>query len=356
MTVKQIAELSGVSIGTVDRVLHGRGRVSADTKAKVESIVKASGYSPNPIARHLKRNKTYRFSALVPRRNEDSFYWDLAAGGMEAAAEEIRSFNVTVDIREFDRYDPESFRSVSRGVLADSSDGILLAPVLPREAKEFVGRLKVPYVYFDASLPGNPPLVSIGQDAFQGGVLAARLVSLFSNGVGPWALVVVHGEDHHISRRRDGFLSYAEGAGVRVLVVDEDNIENDGRARSILDGILLREPETKGVFVTNASSHRLAAACVTVRQTRSLAVVGYDLVPENEAMLRSGGLDAIISQSPDVQAGKGIMALYRSIVLGEAVEPRIDMPLDVFIRENLPPAAGAKIRPPDEDVTGKEGT
>ncbi|HEX7507787.1 MAG TPA: LacI family DNA-binding transcriptional regulator, partial [Polyangia bacterium] len=31
-TVKEIARLAGVSIGTVDRVLHDRGGVSADTK------------------------------------------------------------------------------------------------------------------------------------------------------------------------------------------------------------------------------------------------------------------------------------------------------------------------------------
>jgi len=39
MTVHEIAALAGVSIGTVDRVLHKRGRVSAATKAKIEAII-----------------------------------------------------------------------------------------------------------------------------------------------------------------------------------------------------------------------------------------------------------------------------------------------------------------------------
>ena len=84
MTVKEIATLAGVSIGTVDRVLHGRGRVSAETKAAIEAIVKERGYTPNPIARRLKSGRTYRFSVLIPGRNEDSGYWGQARTGIQA--------------------------------------------------------------------------------------------------------------------------------------------------------------------------------------------------------------------------------------------------------------------------------
>jgi len=45
MTVKEIAELAGVSIGTVDRVLHSRGRVSRSTRERIETIIKDTGFS-----------------------------------------------------------------------------------------------------------------------------------------------------------------------------------------------------------------------------------------------------------------------------------------------------------------------
>ena len=61
MTVHEIAELAGVSIGTIDRVLHKRGRVSQETKARVESIIEQYQFTPNPIARRLKLNRSYRF-------------------------------------------------------------------------------------------------------------------------------------------------------------------------------------------------------------------------------------------------------------------------------------------------------
>ncbi|MDR0598748.1 MAG: helix-turn-helix domain-containing protein, partial [Treponema sp.] len=48
MTVKEIAELAGVSIGTVDRVLHKRGRVSAATRETIEAIIEEYQFTPNP--------------------------------------------------------------------------------------------------------------------------------------------------------------------------------------------------------------------------------------------------------------------------------------------------------------------
>jgi LacI family transcriptional regulator len=68
MTVREIAEKAGVSIGTVDRVLHNRGRVSPKTKASILAIIEQSGYTPNPIARHLKLNKKYPFAVIMPYR------------------------------------------------------------------------------------------------------------------------------------------------------------------------------------------------------------------------------------------------------------------------------------------------
>ena len=58
--IKDIAALAGVSIGTVDRVLHKRGEVAEKTRAKVEKILEESHYSPNLMARVLKSSKRYQ--------------------------------------------------------------------------------------------------------------------------------------------------------------------------------------------------------------------------------------------------------------------------------------------------------
>jgi len=72
MTVVEIAKRAGVSIGTVDRVLHNRGRVSAETRQRIQDIINEEGYQPNPLARHLKRNRDYRLGVMIPELEKDS--------------------------------------------------------------------------------------------------------------------------------------------------------------------------------------------------------------------------------------------------------------------------------------------
>ena len=55
MTVTEIAEIAGVSTGTVDRVIHNRGRVSEETREKINKIISENDYTPDPIARFLKK-------------------------------------------------------------------------------------------------------------------------------------------------------------------------------------------------------------------------------------------------------------------------------------------------------------
>ncbi|HCM27417.1 MAG: hypothetical protein A2Z99_20820 [Treponema sp. GWB1_62_6] len=368
MTVKEIAELAGVSIGTVDRVLHGRGRFSAETKARIDAIVESTGFTPNPIARRLKRSKPYRFSVLLPNAFEDSGYWGLAAEGIAGAADEIKVFGVETRVFEFDRYDPSSFKSASAEAMASVPDGVLLAPVMPVVARPFAaglasryGTLKegapgdegardkisgVPYAFFDADLPEASPICSIGQDPFRGGRLAGRLARLFAAEAGVprprYAVLNAHVEDLHIKTRRDGFLSYAAEVGMDAVTTENVDMESDAGVEELLARLLEEDPELTGVFVTSSSSHRVGAAVRASGLPRRFIVVGYDLVPENERMLRGGGIDAIISQRPEIQARRGLLDLYRAIVLGRPVERRVDVPIDLYLKENLPSDEGIK--------------
>lgn len=55
LTITEIAQLAGVSIGTVSRALNGRSGVSADTRTAVMEIVKQTGFVPDVSARRLAR-------------------------------------------------------------------------------------------------------------------------------------------------------------------------------------------------------------------------------------------------------------------------------------------------------------
>ena len=52
--IKDIARALGISIGTVDRAIHGRGGINAITKERVLKMAQTLGYRPNLAARYLK--------------------------------------------------------------------------------------------------------------------------------------------------------------------------------------------------------------------------------------------------------------------------------------------------------------
>jgi LacI family transcriptional regulator len=339
LTLHEIADLAGVSIGTVDRVLHKRGRVSAATRARVEAIIEKYQFTPNPIASRLKRNRSYRFWTLVPGRNQDAGYWGQLIAGIERAAGEIKLLGSEVEIVEFDRYDSASFQQASEKIIAGEPDGLVFAPIMPERTRPFVEKIcsqRIPVVFADADMPDTSPLCVIGQEPFSGGYLAGRLFHLFAGDVSmPVAVLDPHGEDYHITRRRDGFLHYAHEHGFPVVVREYSDYEGNDISVEEITRFLKEHPKLSGLFITNCMIHRAADAAAERRQAdQSFLLVGYDLIPENRRLLQEGRIDAIISQRPEDQGREALLTLFRSVALRQHVEARREIPLDVYIREN----------------------
>jgi len=338
MTVKEIAKLANTSIGTVDRVLHNRGRVLPETEERIREIIKKHQFTPNPIARRLKRNKAYKFCAIVPQREQDSGYWGEIISGIQGGAGEIASLGIETSIIEFDHYDSAAFRAAARETLAKEPDGVIFAPIFPEIARPFTVELQkkqIPYVFFDADLPNARPICTIGQDPFQGGFLAGKLLHLFMGKSKRTVAVFYDPKSYHISRRKDGFLHYCREHGI--TAVAKNYSRKDGMVLSDreISGFMKKNSGLQGIFVSYSDVHQIARAVESQRR-RGFFVVGYDLVPENHKLLAEGRIDAIISQRPQEQSHQALLSLYRSIVLENTIDPTIEIPLDIYIRENVP--------------------
>jgi LacI family transcriptional regulator len=340
MTVKEIAALAGVSVGTVDRVIYRRGRVSPETKARIEAIIEQYQFTPNPIARRLKRNRAYRFFAFLPRRDQDAGYWGQALEGIREGAREISPLGVETEIIEYDRYSAGGFRKAADSMLAEKPDGIILSPIMPEKIKPLITNIRareIPCVFFDADLPGSDPLCAIGQDSFRGGYLAGRLMHLLAGKITkPVAVLDAHGEDYHITRRRDGFLRYAGEAGFSTVVREYSGYRGLELSADEVAVFLKAHPNLAGIFITNCMAHRVAEAVKRQKKPSSPLLVGYDLIPKNRELLRDGGINAIISQRPEEQGRQALLYMYRHIVLEQQIPPKIEIPLDVYIKENIP--------------------
>jgi LacI family transcriptional regulator len=336
ITIKHIARKAGVTIGTVDRVLHGRGRVAKKTASRVMRIVASTGYRTNVFARNLVRSRTWKFSVLMPRHTQDSGYWGLAAQGVNRAQSELSAYHVETPIVEFDRFSSRSFERACAQVLRSKPDGLLIAPVLPEQAAGFIKRLDnaVPYVFFDSTIPDAQPLTRIGQDAYQSGRLAARLMSMIVPQGSTIAVLREYPDVYHIVERTRGFSEFfSDRAGYTLNFQDETAEIKASSLRGTMERMRANVGRIDGIFIANASVHYIAEHIAAERL--DVRIIGYDAIPRNLPGVRSGAIDFLISQRPQVQTWRGISILYQHLALNQKCPDHIVAPIDVITKENI---------------------
>ena len=86
ITIKQIAELCGVSRGTVDRVINGRGKVKEEKRALILKTMAEFGYQPNPAARALVSQKQSPIAGVIISASEIQFFAPIIEALRKAAA------------------------------------------------------------------------------------------------------------------------------------------------------------------------------------------------------------------------------------------------------------------------------
>ena len=338
VTIKQIAEKAGVSIGTVDRVLHDRGNVSADAKARVIDAIEALNYTPNLYARQLKLSRNHTFGVIMPELDQDSGYWEMPGRGIEQARRELEAHRVAVHYFHYDRYSPMSFSKGCEEALQAGLDGYLMAPALPAIAKEFVDRLPegVPCVFFDSPVPEGHGLCSIVQDSYASGFLAGRLMSLLTGSTVSVAAVRGLSGDYHIQQRIAGFADYFSQNHLSApQIVDSTRHDDKACLEQLIVTLLRSQPEIRGLFISDAMTYCAAQALETLGASDKIFLIGYDLLPQNIRHLKQGQIDFLISQQSKQQGYHGIYALFRNVVLKERVAATVMMPIDIITRENV---------------------
>lgn len=338
MSVREIAKKAKVSIATVDRVLHNRGRVSKKTQEKILKIIAELDYKPNIYARNLSLAKTFQFGILMPQLDQDSDYWRIPANGIGKAQRELAAYKVEIKNFFFDRYSEHSFEEAFRTALRENLDGLLIAPVLLHIAKTIIPDIpeQLPFVFFDSFIRRTNCICRITQDSHQSGVLAAQLMKFIIHDAGSLAIIKVLPEDLHINERLRGFHAAMKGfPQVQTKIYEADSGEGETGFEKLCARIAQENPDLLGIFVTNAWTYPVAKYFRAEGSDKKIHIIGYDLIEKNIAFLKENAIDFIISQRPEMQGYLGIYSLYRHVILKEPVAQNIMVPLDIVTRENL---------------------
>ncbi|KGE72085.1 LacI family DNA-binding transcriptional regulator [Spirochaeta lutea] len=336
VTVKDIARIAQVSIGTVDRVIHNRGRVSDTTRARIQKIIEETGYSPNLQASRLSKAKTWTVAAVFPRTDQDSGFWEESARGLARANEDYAGLGLRSIHLPFDRTEPRDFHRAVEEALAGGSDALLLAPVLTDPAREALAAVppEMPLILFDTPLPGSGAETFVGQDAHAAGKLGARLLCLAAKSARQLAAVAISPGDHHIDQRIQGFRSFleTETAGAISQVFQLHNPDNPDAIDEVLANIESALPEVSGLYVANSAVGRVARRAAL--RGLDWLIIGHDMTPGNLEALQEGQISFLISQHPSLQTFEAMRLLWKHFAMKTKLPDTLSMPIDIISPEN----------------------
>jgi LacI family transcriptional regulator len=340
--IKDIARLAGVSIGTVDRVIHNRGEVAEKTRIKVLEILKETRYSPNLMAQVLKSSKRFHLVSLLPAPTDDNSFWKKHPEGMIRAIEELDPFPVTLSQVTFDMQDEDDFQKKASDVIDLNPDGVLIAPIFKSESITFCSQLakkEIPFVFIDGYIENTDFLAYVGENIFQSGRVAGQLIDMITPVNGDILVVTIARNIRnvlHLTNRTEGFLSYfgnsCKNKGKRILLNIPD--PSSETVHSELDKAFAANPGIKSIFITGSRLY-LIASYLEKKGLKSIDLIGYDLLDSNVRFLKSGTTRFLIGQRPEEQTYKGIKKLFEFLSLHK-IPDRIEyLPVDIVTSENI---------------------
>jgi len=338
-TIKDIAQLAGVSKGTVDRVLHKRGKVSEIALKKVNEILQEIDYKPNPIAKNLKNNKIYRLCVLLPDALLDS-YWEPCNDAIHEVENEFQNFGIKIEKFVFDPVNTNSFSKNALSVINTAPDAILMVPLFQKEAKqivEYCNEKDIKISIFNNLIDTNYITNFIGQDLFQSGRVAAKLLDIL---IKKGHIGIIHiDEDYHnathLQEKEKGFKSYISSLkndNYKITTVNLD-FKNSVSFKNSLLQILEQYPDINGFFVTISKAYVVADALK--EKIDDIAIVGYDLVKKNIAFLKQGQIDFLINQNPKQQVYMGLTYLAEYFLFDKEIPSELLLPINIVNSENI---------------------
>ena len=128
MTIKQIADLCGVSRGTVDRVLNGRGKVKPETQERVIRTIRQLGYTKNIAGKALTLKKTTPVIGAVISSEGNPFFDDVIEG-FRKAEKELTDYGVTLMLKTMRGYDVHRQLALIGELVQSGISALVIQPI-----------------------------------------------------------------------------------------------------------------------------------------------------------------------------------------------------------------------------------
>ena len=310
ITIRELAEACGVSIGTVSKALRHSERISEATVRRIEEKARELGYVGNRAASALssKRRTVGVFFPALPEETSARY-----REGCRAASPVLAAYGIDLEERA-----PE-----------DGTDGLAAALV----AASLLPKMALPEGFPVATVGRAPGFSCVAEalpDVRIGGRLAAQFLA-FATGGGSTAILSARRTAYAEEEAIRGFRELSHRLGTPPVAIVECGEGTRGVATEVRR-LLAANPRLRGIFVTAPLIGAVAAAMADLRKKPLL--VGMDFTRPALDALRAGNAAALLYTSPERLAEHALLSLAATLS-GQAPMPMGAQRVELVLKSNL---------------------
>ena len=331
VTIKELAEKTGVSRGTVDRVLHDRGRVSPEVKALVLKKAKELGYQPNRAGKILAaRKQPHKIGVILPSEG-NPFFADVIRG-MKDADREYHDLGFSMEIVSVKGFDQDRHIAAIDELKRSGADAIVAATIDSHAMVASLENAGLPFSAVNSDLSSASRLCYVGPDYYGKGALHAGLMAIEGRKRGGILILKgskdMKGHDDIIRGFRDTLEKRCVEAGI---ISEYETGDDDEKARMIVQRELSMHPWIDTLFVSTAG---VRGAVEGADGKDDMLIFTSDDVASTRELIRNGRVQWTICQEPYRQGYESIRRMQDYLIDGRIPENLITENI-VRIKENL---------------------
>ena len=337
-TIKQIAELSGVSRGTVDRVLNNRGKVKPKTEEKVRAVARQLGYKPNLAGKALAVRKKAPVIGVIVSSEENPFF-DEVLRGIARAEEELKDYGVRVLLKQMKGYDVARQAELITE-MKDKVSALILNPINDFKIARLLSGMQesgTGIVAMNNDIENCERLCYVGSDYVRGGNAACGMMGLLTGGQAKVGVLLGSKKILGHNQRVEGFRAVMRERYPQMEIVDmAETNDDDVVAFEAARQMLCAHPQITALFVAAAGTYGVCRAVEAMNKAGEITIVCFDAIPSTVEMMKKGLIKATICQQPFTQGNKSVHIAFDYVVSGmKPHKDRFIVKNEIKILENL---------------------
>jgi DNA-binding LacI/PurR family transcriptional regulator len=324
-TIRDVANLAGVSHQTVSRVINREGRVNPETRDKVEDAISKLGYIPNVIAKSMARGATKTLACISPNLIDYTY-----ASIIDAAQAEVRQLGyyiISVSVPDEELFS----KIIAELVLSGRTDGLLLINPCVHQWKKYLPQA------FPVVIAGAYPFEDSVNTASLDEIAAGRMATqhLIENGHRKIAVIAGPADEYSAQARLTGYRDALRNASIpyhSTLIMEGDWSATAGY--QAVEMLLSAGAEFTAIFAQN---DRMAVGAIKSLQSHQMnvpedvSVVGFDDIPLASYFTPSL---TTMQQNMDELGKQAARLLIRALEQSEPEFEHIKIPSHIILRSS----------------------